>query len=97
LLFGLRFPPPVPSAGWAVLGFLASLPFGARVNPPPRCLGKETPCKSWDIPGDGIIINLFLHFAEELGCKLYCNGDILNIKLVIGCLNFIGVNQVLQE
>jgi hypothetical protein len=87
----------VPSAGWVVLGFLTSSPFGARVNPPSSCLGKETPRESWDTPGDGIIINMFLHFAEELGHELHCNGDILNIKLVIGHLNFIGVNQVLQE
>ncbi len=64
---------------------------------PPSCLGKETPHKSWDIPGYGIIINVFLHFAKELGCKLHCNGNILNIKPVIGHLDFIGVNQVLQE
>ncbi len=94
---GLRFPPPVPSAGWAVLGVLALLPFGARVNPPPCCLKEETPCKSWDILGDGIIIDVFLHFAEELGRKLHHKGDILYVKLVIGHLNFIGVNQVLQK
>ncbi len=59
---------------------------------PPRCLGKETRHEGWDILGDGIVINVFLHFAEELGRKLHRNGDILYVKLVISHLDFIDRN-----
>ncbi len=46
LPFGLRFPPLVPSAGWEALCFLASPPFGSRVNPPPVALMKQLLAKA---------------------------------------------------
>jgi hypothetical protein len=46
--------------------FFGVVAFGSRINSPPHCLDKETPCKGWDILGNGVIINVFLHFSKEL-------------------------------
>jgi len=63
---------PAVRIGWLVDGRLGS--FGSRWcgnESPPAGLDKKTLGERWNVFGNGVIVDMLLHFSKELRCQFH--------------------------
>ncbi len=53
--------------------------------------------KGWDFLGKGIVVDMFLHFGEELRSQSNGGDDHLGIEIVVAQFDLVGIDGILGE